>query len=77
MRSFMSIAPVGKNPATKSNFWRRILIDVRVKATHDSYIAQTVFFFCLGILFAIFFYLIWEFETSTLLIIGEWWLLIY
>ena len=76
MRSFMSIPPVGKNPTTKSNFWRRILIDVRVKATYDSYCPNS-FLFCLGILFAIFLYLIWEFETSTLLIIGEWWLLIY
>ena len=30
MRLFMSIPPVGKNPTTKSYFWRRIPIDVRI-----------------------------------------------
>ena len=33
MHSFMSTPPVGKNPTTKSYFWRRIPIDVGVKAT--------------------------------------------
>ena len=60
---------------TKSYFWCRIPIDVRVKATHDLY-CPISFLICLGILFAMFFNLIWEFETSTLLIIGVWWLLI-
>ena len=76
MRSLMSITPVGENPTTKSYFWRRILIDVRVKATYDSYCLNR-YRICLGTLFAIFFYLLWEFETSTLLTIGDWWLLIY
>ena len=76
VRSFLSITPVGVNPTTKFYFWRRIPIDVRVKATYDSHCPNS-FLICLGILFALFFYLIWEFETSTLLIIGDWWLLIY
>ena len=46
-------------------FWPRIPIDVRVKAIYDSYCPNS---FLICILFAI--YLIWEFETSTLLIIG-------
>ena len=62
MRSFVSITPVGRNPTTKPYFWRRIPIDVRVKATYDSYCPNS-FLICLGILFAIFFFLIWEFET--------------
>ena len=37
MRSFMSITTVGKIPTPYSYFWRRIPIDVRVKATYDSY----------------------------------------
>ena len=55
MRSFMSITPVGKNPITKSIFWRRIPIDVRVKASYDSYCLNSLLI-CLGILFAIFFF---------------------
>ena len=53
MRSFMSIIPVGKNPTTKSYFWRRIPNDVSVKATYDSYCPNS-FLVCLGIFFAIF-----------------------
>ena len=52
MRLFMSIPAVGKNSTTKTYFWRRIPIDVRVKATYDSYCPNS-FLICLGILFAI------------------------
>ena len=64
---------VGRTTTTKSFFWRRIPIDVRVKATY----CPNSFLNCLDLLFAIFFYLFWEFETSSLLIIGDCWLLIY
>ena len=51
MRSFVSITPVDKNPTIKSYFWRRIPIDVRVKATYDSYRPNS-FLTCYGIIFA-------------------------
>ena len=53
MRSFMSIPPVGENPTTKSYFWLRIPIDVRVKATYDSYCRKSLLI-RLVILFAFF-----------------------
>ena len=77
MRSFMSMHPKGKPPTTKSYIWRRMPIDVCVKARYniyDSYCPNS-FLVCLGIQFVYFFYLIWTFEPSTLLIIGDWWLL--
>ena len=53
MRLLMSILSVFKNPTTKSYFWRRMSIDVPVKATYDSYCSNS-FLICLGILFVIF-----------------------
>ena len=34
MRLFMSMPPRGKTPTTKSYFWRRLPINVRVKETY-------------------------------------------
>ena len=77
MRSFMSISLFGENPTTKSYFWLRIPMDVRVKATYYSYCPNSFSNLFRYNICYFFFYFIWEFETSTLLIIGDWWLLIY
>ena len=76
MRSFMSITPVGKILPPNLIFGAAYRL-MSVSKQHMTHIAQNSFLICLGILFAILFYLIWGFETSILLIIGDWWLLIY